>query len=197
MSSRDRETAFRKRSFGVCRVRGRVRQSRMGNFAKGRAHFRQNPQREKTERKRKSGESKVLCRAKPSKKQSSEKENSEKAEAIPGLNPQGESRRIRAQSETVGRRFRSETLRSAGRPESASRQDPQDEDGSGWEKSKVVGTALPGRIRKRQMEVDGASGQRRSGARGASLRAAARARFEHGRCYRGKRGDVAKAFGRL
>ena len=92
---------------------------------------------------------------KPSKKQSSEKENSEKAEAIPGLNPQGESRRIRAQSETVGRRFRSETHRSAGRPESSSRQDPQDEDGSGREKSEEVGTALPGRIRKRKVEVDG------------------------------------------
>ena len=101
----------------------------MGNFAKGRAHFRQTPQREKTERKRKSGESKVRCRAKPSKKQSSEKENSEKAEEFPGLNPQGEGR-------------------------------------SGWEKSEEVGATLPGRIRKRKVEVDGASGRRRSGARG-------------------------------
>ena len=84
-----------------------------------------------------------------------EKENSEKAEELLGLNPQGESRRIRAQSETVGRRFRSETHRSAGRPKSSSRQDPQDEDGSGREKSEVVGTALPGGIRKRQMEVVG------------------------------------------
>ena len=103
---------------------------------------------------------------KPSKKQSSEKENSEKAEELLGLKPQGESRRIRAQSKTVGRRFRSETHRSAGRPESSSRQDPQDEGRSGWEKSKVVGAALPGRIRKRKVEVDGVSGRRRSGARG-------------------------------
>ena len=197
MSSRDRETAFRKRSFGVCRVSGRVRQSRMGNFAKGRAHFRQNPQREKTERKRKSGENKIRCRAIPQKQQSTEKEHSEKSEELPGLNPQGESRRIRAQSETVGRRFRSETHRSAGRPESSSRQDPQDEDGSDWEKSEVVGTTLPGRIRKRKVEVDGGFRAETLRSAGAALRATAGARFEHGRSYRGKMGDVAKAFGRL